>query len=266
MSNPKKTHDLIRQNEKIVKKPQKHDANLQKNTTLYFQIGLIVCLLMVYSLFEMKFKVNLDDPMAYVDPDDFNEEVAIDNVKVYEKPEMTSAPEQIEKKVLLINEPKIVDDIFKGDIPDVITSEENVSTDTPLNPDAINVSDNPGEEAYVPFEFIEQVPIYPGCEKKKTNATRRKCMSDKISSLIKRKFDQDLGAELGLSGRQVIQTQFKINKSGHVVDVKTRAPHTKLEKEAVRVINKIPEMTPGKQRDKNVSVIYNLPIVFWVDN
>ena len=53
MRNPKETHELIRQNEQIVKKPQKHDANLQKNSTIYFQIGLILCLFMVYGLFEM---------------------------------------------------------------------------------------------------------------------------------------------------------------------------------------------------------------------
>ena len=56
MSNQKKTHDLIRQNEQNVKKAQKHDANLQKNSTLYFQIGLIVCLLTTFGLLETKFE------------------------------------------------------------------------------------------------------------------------------------------------------------------------------------------------------------------
>ena len=42
--------------------------------------------------------------------------------------------------------------------------------------------------------------------------------------------------------------------------------HSKLKKEAERVINKIPEMIPGKQRDKAVGVIYTLPIVFFVQN
>ena len=37
-------------------KPRKHDANLQKNSTLNFQIGLILCLLGTYGVFEMKFK------------------------------------------------------------------------------------------------------------------------------------------------------------------------------------------------------------------
>lgn len=38
------------------KKSQKYDANLPKNSSLYFQIDLIVCLLVAYGLLEMKFK------------------------------------------------------------------------------------------------------------------------------------------------------------------------------------------------------------------
>ena len=57
----KKNHELIRQNEKIVKKPHKHDANLQKNSTLYFQIGLLLCLLASYGALEMNFRVPSHD-------------------------------------------------------------------------------------------------------------------------------------------------------------------------------------------------------------
>ena len=55
MSFSKKNHELVVQNEQSVKKPQKHDANLQKNTTVYFQVGLILTLLTTYSLIEMQF-------------------------------------------------------------------------------------------------------------------------------------------------------------------------------------------------------------------
>jgi protein TonB len=91
-------------------------------------------------------------------------------------------------------------------------------------------------------------------------------MSEKITKLVQTKFDVELASELGLSGKQTIQTQFKIDKTGRVIDIKTRGTHPELEKEAQRVINNIPEMIPGKQRDKNVGVIYSLPIVFQVQN
>jgi len=40
----KKVHKLVGKNEQVVKKSQKHDANLQNNSTLYFQVGLILTL------------------------------------------------------------------------------------------------------------------------------------------------------------------------------------------------------------------------------
>ena len=41
-------------------------------------------------------------------------------------------------------------------------------------------------------------------------------------------------------------------------------PHSRLEKEAVRVVNMLPQMTPGRQRTKPVGVAYTLPITLVV--
>lgn len=265
MSNQKKTHELIRQNEQIVKKPQKHDANLQKNSTLYFQIGLIVCLLVTYGLFEMKFETTIEnygdlpplDPPTYID---------IPIIKTV-RPTIDEPVKQKQKKLLheFIEVPNDTPDLPFEDVPLEKPSED---VNPPINPDTFKGLDNPGDDVDdVDFIRVEQVPIYPGCEKKKTNEERRKCMSDKITKLVQRKFrGGDIASEYDLYGKQVIRTQFKIDKTGHVTDVKVKGTHPELEKEAKRVINKIPEMTPGKQRDKNVGVIYALPIVFKVQN
>jgi protein TonB len=74
-----------------------------------------------------------------------------------------------------------------------------------------------------------------------------------------------LANELGLSGRQRIYVKFKIDKFGDVVDVIARAPHPKLEEEAVKVITSLPHMIPGKQRGVPVGVVYSLPIIFRVE-
>jgi len=42
MKDLNKSHSIAGQGNKNVQKSQKHDANLQKNSTLYFQIGLIL--------------------------------------------------------------------------------------------------------------------------------------------------------------------------------------------------------------------------------
>ena len=260
MSYLKKTHELIRQNEQIVKKSQKHETNLQKNSTLYFQIGLIVCLLVVFGLLEMKFETTIpnygvlppiEEP-SYVDIPLIKTKVPdlIEPIKQERKKEPTSFEEvpNDTPELPFMDEPKMpkknAPDFKLGDLP---TLEKK--------PDPVDV----------PYAFIQNAPIYPGCEKAKNNDERKKCMSEKIAKLVQRKFNgSDIAENYGLSGMQKIDVQFTIDKMGRVSNIKTRSPHPKLDEEAVRVINFIPEMTPGKQNDKNVGVIYTLPINFQV--
>ena len=259
----KKTHDLIRQNEKNVKKTQKHDVNLQKNSTLYFQVGLIVCLLMTYGLFEMKFvqpNIQISD---YGMKNYEDVEIMMGDFRIQEEVKKV-VKKKPKKKVILTKEPKVVDNDTKIDEGKEVFTDDT-TTDKPVDPREINVVDIP-DVSEVPFYKVEQAPVYPGCEKASTNDERRQCMSEKINKLIRKKFNTDLASEYGLYGVQKIDVQFKIDTNGNITDIKTRAPHPKLEKEAERVINKIPKMTPGKQSDKNVSVIYALPIKFQVQN
>ncbi|WP_052647437.1 energy transducer TonB [Siansivirga zeaxanthinifaciens] len=267
MSNLKKTHELIRENEQIVKKSQKHEANLQKNSTIYFQVGLIVCLLFVYGLLEMKFKSPIPEDYGDLYFPDKNTEISIENFKVYVEPKEQMPQPKSTKSVVLTKTPEIIpDDVLEPNTLDIITAEQNTTSNVPLGVGDIGVIDDVDDPVEFDFIRVEQVPIYPGCENKKTNQERSKCMSDKITKLVQSKFDTRLGGDLGLTGKQVIRTQFKIDKTGRVIDVKVRAPHPDLENEAKRVIKYIPDMTPGKQRDKNVGVIYSLPIVFKVEN
>ena len=120
-----------------------------------------------------------------------------------------------------------------------------------------------GDNIEVSFKSVESVPIFPGCEKG-NNEKKRKCMSEKIAKFVKRKFDNDLACDLGLTGMQRIAVIFKIDKGGNVTAVRARAAHPKIEEEAVRVINLLPKMKPGMQLGKPVIVPYSLPIMFQV--
>ncbi len=115
----------------------------------------------------------------------------------------------------------------------------------------------------VPFSVIEQVPVFPGCEGM-SNDEQKNCMSEKITMHVGENFNTNLAKEFGLTGRQRISVVFKINPEGEIVDVKSRAPHPALEEEAIRVVNMLPKMIPGKQKGKNITVPYSLPIVFQV--
>ena len=114
----------------------------------------------------------------------------------------------------------------------------------------------------VPFAIIEKVPVYPGCGGE-DNKTLKKCMSEKITAHVSGKFKKKVITKLNLSpGSYRISVQFKIDKKGKVVNVRARSDYPELEKEAIRVVKTIPKMEPGKQKGKNVGVLYSLPILF----
>jgi len=142
--------------------------------------------------------------------------------------------------------------IFKVQSDSLSQSEKN-----PI----LNIVD--GDNVEVPFSTVQNVPIFPGCDKG-NNEARRKCMSKKITKFVKKEFNTDLAGDLGLKGRQRISVIFKIDKNGDVVGVRARAPHPKLKAEAIRVVNMLPKMKPGTQLGKAVVVPYSLPIIFEV--
>ncbi|WP_034061166.1 energy transducer TonB [Lacinutrix jangbogonensis] len=262
MNNSKKSRDLVRQNEKNVQKSQKHDANLQKNSTLYFQVGLILCLLASYGALEMSFASNGNhyDPPKEMESEDFV--YVMPNFKVIKEvqPEKNKVTKKLKAKAPVI---KIVDNHTKVLKPvDAI-----VDVFVPDNKIAIISTDDPSliiddVDPVMNIMAVQKVPIFPGCEKETTNNGRRKCLSSKLTKLVRRKFDTDVAIDLGLTGKQKIVVSFKINKLGEVEIIETRANHKALKIEANRVIGKIPTMEPGKNNDRPVEVSYMLPIQF----
>ncbi len=265
MKNSKKAFNNAGQSITEAKKSQKHDANLQKNSTLYFQIGLILCLMGTYALFEMQFQ---DHKIAVIGDGDVAEKVVIDYVLPFEV-------EVIKPKGPKLLPSKDLKDVLKVVVDDIPIIEKIVNTPDapdaqpePIDPGSLKEIDNELTKGpmFVDFIKIEKSPIYPGCEKQITNDDRKKCMSQKINKLVNRQFNTNIASQYGLSGIQKIHTQFTIDKNGTVVDIKARAPHPALEKEAQRIIDKIPHMKPGYQRNIAVGVIYNLPITFRATN
>ncbi|GGD33714.1 energy transducer TonB [Flavobacterium orientale] len=64
-----------------------------------------------------------------------------------------------------------------------------------------------------------------------------------------------------------IAVQFVIDKNGTITNVKTINTSNKdLEKEALRVVSKLPKMAPGKQGNETVNVRYTIPISFKIPN
>ncbi len=142
------------------------------------------------------------------------------------------------------------------------------SQNTSITPEIQNkLTSKDGEIRVVPFSNVEIVPVYTGCNEKLSNTKLKQCMSDKISNHILKNFNKTLLKSLNLSNKKVrINVLFKIDKTGKVEDILVKAPHPRLEKEAKRVISKIPDMTkPGMQDGEAVVVPYSVPILFTLE-
>ena len=115
-------------------------------------------------------------------------------------------------------------------------------------------------DADVPFAIIEDVPLFPGCENVK-KSERRKCFQDKIQRHIAKNFRYpEIAQEMGIQGR--VHVQFIISKDGSITGIQSRGPDKNLEKEANRIISKLPKMIPEKQRGRAVRVPFSIPINF----
>ncbi|MFI0428589.1 energy transducer TonB [Mariniflexile sp. HMF6888] len=232
-------------------------ANVGRNSSLYFAIGLALMLFLTNFAINFKTydKANVDIGMVSME-EELEEEIPLTQQLQTPPPPPPppAAPEVIE----------IVEDEVEVE-ETVIESTESNQEQKIVKVEAVKVAPAIEEDVEVPFAVIENVPVFPGCEGG-DNAAKRDCMSKKIQEFVNKKFNTDLAGELGLSGRQRINVIFKIDKTGTVTGIRARAPHPGLEKEAARVIGLLPKMQPGKQRGKAVTVPYSLPIVFQVQD
>ena len=230
-------------------------VDVGKNSSLYFTLGMALMMFLSYSTVNYKVydksSLNLDK----VNMDALDEEEVPITEQVQPPPPPPPPPPAPEVIEIVEDEEEVEETIIESTETD---QEEEIDIED-LDVEEVE------EDVEVPFAVIENVPVFPGCERG-NNAKKRKCMSEKIAKFVQRKFNTELAGDLGLSGRQRISVIFKIDRSGNVTGVRARAPHPRLEKEAQRVINLLPKMKPGKQRGKAVIVPYSLPIIFQVQD
>lgn len=237
-----------------------HSPNFKRETTLYFQIGLIICLLMSYFALEYAFTTEQTDLVKVTTTTD-NYEITPEPYKVYvESQPIIKKPRQEQKSVEFSSNITEIDNESQESESNLIdtslTDDKNK-----LNPNEVNVYNAP-VDVTIPLNFVQKVPVFPGCEKAISNEESKKCFSEKIGKLIQKHFNTGIAQEYGLTGKQNIGVQFNVDTNGNVAEIKTRAPHPELEKEIKRVLNKIPKMQPGEQNNVPVKVQYALPINF----
>ena len=234
-----------------IKKSNRSD--LRRRINLFFQIGLLISLIIVWALMEYRTYDRQYYDFGKSSGADVDDEMIPITQREQEPPPPLPPPKTAISSISIIgDEIKIEDNI---DI-DVETGEE----------DTIYFHETIIEEAQdedeIPFTIVEDKPIFPGCENIDNKQERDKCTRKGINNIIAKNIEYPSSAkEMGIEGRVI--SSFSISKSGKVEDIKIiRGVDEYLDREAIRLIKLIPKMIPGKQRNKPVKVSYVIPIWF----
>ncbi len=127
---------------------------------------------------------------------------------------------------------------------------QNLTTQDELTVETVKSKTADGEEI---FMIVKEMPQFPGGE-----LGLRKYIADNV------KYPK-AAADSGISGK--VYVRFAVMSTGKVEKVViARGVHQLLDEEAMRVISKLPDWTPGKQKGKAVNVWYTIPINFALDN
>ena len=223
-------------------------ADLNKDRNLYFVMGLTLVLGVTWGAIEYKTYEKVFDLAALDMLEDDDEDIPItEQLKTPPPPPPPPpAPEVIEV------------------VEDEEEVEETVIESTETDQDEIIIEEIEVEEEFddidVPFAVIEDVPIFPGCESV-AKSQRRACFQEQMNKHIRRNFRYpEIAQEMGIQGR--VYVNFIIAKDGSITNIRMRGPDKNLENEAQRIISRLPQMTPGKQRGRAVRVPFSIPITF----
>ncbi len=144
---------------------------------------------------------------------------------------------------------KIKEDDSKISIKNVAEGAEDFTSQDQMKKDVIVVEEPVKVEPEKIFDAVEQMPTFPGGD-----AALYKFIGDNLVYPVQ-------AAEEGVSGRVTIR--FVVERDGTVSQVTVaRGKHPALDKEAKRVVSKLPKFIPGKQNGQTVRVFYTLPINF----
>lgn len=223
-------------------------ADITRNSGLYFAIGLAFTMFVVWRALEWKkYDESANYDIALNIEDQLDEEVPMtEQIKTPPPPPPPSAPEVIE----VVEDEEEVEET-------IIESTETSQDDEVIEIEEVEV-DEIDEDISVPFAVIEDVPIFPGCE---GASDKKACFQEQMQKHIRKHFRYpEIAQEMGVQGR--VNVMFVIQRDGSIGGIRMRGPDKNLEAEALRIIELLPDMTPGKQRGRAVKVPFSIPITF----
>ena len=225
---------------KLLKTPR---ADLEGKKFIFREIGLIIALLVAFFAFSLKTPIKKISEFEGIDLSLITEEI-IPVTLQESKPLPLPPPQQATKISIVENDVEVENNIELN----VEASQETVIEEyipyVPLEEEEEEVI----EEEPV-FVIVESMPSFPGGAR------------ELMKYLNKNLRYPALAKETGIQGKVFIT--FVVEKDGSVTDVSVlRGIGGGCDKEAIRVVESMPNWIPGRQRNVLVRVRFNLPVKF----
>ena len=237
--------------------------NLLEKKVLNFRfLGLIIATAITLLAFEWR------TPAEYKNHSDFTmveEDYYMENIPVSVVPDKPQPEEKVETpKDKIGTEIKAVDEL---DDPEVTLEKEKTD---PVDEFAnFNVDDMLANEAPEDLNVIlkswevSELPYIKTCEDLETKEEREICSAKELNRFVTKnlKYPREAIRE---RASQVIHVEFVVDKKGRVSDAEVLNPdaHPALAKEAIRIVENLPEFHPAVSGHHPVSVRYRWPIKF----
>ena len=222
------------------------EADLEGKRFIFLEIGFILTLLAVWGAFEFSTRAEKAEEFGPLTmAEDIVEEIPITRQEQIELP--PPPPQQTVADII-----EVVDD--KIEINDDLTineADENTAVEIQEIVEVAPVEEV--EEEAAPFVIVEDMPEFKGGEK-----ALLKYIADHVVY-------PEMAKENDIQG--TVYVGFVVNEKGKVTNVSIlRGVDPLLDKEAIKVIENLPDWKPGKQSGKNVKVRMQVPIKFQLAN
>jgi protein TonB len=250
------------------RRADKKAANTKVNSIINFQIGLIAALVAAFLIIELTTAIPIEKKPLAITVDMPSDEPYLGKFMIIPNEDSKPKIEKVKPKTPKVDSNK-PPQVIKDNTPDLQDSDKTpevpVKT-TPVKTGTTETKTAPLVPKNEVLTSVHEVPLFPGCNAAMDREERVVCLNKKMARFIQRKFDTSLANSVEGKDMVTIYVQFTIGKDGFPKDIIVKAPNEELEREAYKVISKLPEMTPGKINHRAVNVIYSLPIRFQIND
>jgi len=217
-------------------------ADLENKRNLFLMLGLVVALGVILLAFEWTTKPSSANSLGQIQTQEVEEEIIPITRQEEVKPPPPPPPPKVVEVLNIVDDDVELDEEL--DIDDTEADDETFINVAPI----IQTKEEEEEETKV-FFIVEEMPEFPGGE-----LALRKYIANSIKYPV-------IAQENGIQGKVYIT--FVVDRDGSVSSAQVaRSVDPSLDKEAMRVVTKLPKWKPGKQRGKPVRVSYTVPINF----